>query len=161
MSSVLLVVLALVMLLPNVAAQGRANLSGTWTMVPERSDSPAQSPPVRSVTLNITQTDSALNIDAKRDGQTSATSYPIEAAPTAAPGSVSAGATRAYWEGSRLVAWRAGNVQGQTVSIKESFELNPDASELVVETTVVIQHGYTMKGAKNYASAKDVFKKTP
>ena len=162
MSSVLLAVLALVMLLPPLAeAQGHANLTGTWTMVPERSDSPAQTPPVRSVTLNITQTDSAFNVDARRDGDTSATSYPIEAALAPATGSVSAGATRAYWEGRRLVAWRAGNVQGQTVSIKDTFELNQDASELVVETTVVIQHGYTMKGAKNYASAKDVFKKAP
>jgi hypothetical protein len=46
------------------------------------------------------------------------------------------------------------------VSIKEACELNADASELTVETTVVVQHGYTMKGAKNYASLKDVFTKT-
>ena len=58
-----------------------------------------------------------------------------------------------------MSAWRAGNVQGQTVSIKETYELNADASELIVETTVEIQHGYTMKGAKNYASSKDVFRK--
>ena len=79
--------------------------------------------------------------------------------PDSAAGTVGAGTTRAYWDGRRLVAWRAGNVQGQTVSIKETFELNADASELIVETTVEIQHGYTMKGAKNYASSRDVFTK--
>ena len=47
------------------------------------------------------------------------------------------------------------------MSVKETFELNPSGSELRVETTVVIQHGYTMRGAKNYATLTDVFTKTP
>jgi hypothetical protein len=161
MSSMLPAVLAMLVLLPPAGgAQTRANLTGTWTMVPERSESPAQTPPIRSFVLNISHSDAALDVDANRDGDAVTTSYPIEKTQTAAAGTIGAGTTRAYWDGPRLVAWRAGNVQGQTVSIKETFELNPDASELTVETTVVIQHGYTMKGAKNYASLTDVFTKT-
>ena len=161
MSSVLSVVLATVILFPPFGdGQGRANLTGTWTMVAERSESPEQTPPVKSIVLDISHSDAALNVSANRDGRTSATSYPIDNAPTPAAGTVGAGTTRAYWDGRRLVAWRAGNVQGQTVSIKDTFEINADASELVVETTVEIQHGYTMKGAKNYASSRDVFTKT-
>jgi len=161
MSSMLPAAFVMVVLLPPPGGvQTRADLTGTWTMVPERSESPEQTPPIRSLVLNISHSDAALNVDTNRDGAASVTSYPIEKSVTAAAGTIGAGTTRAYWEGPRLVAWRAGNVQGQTVSIKETFELNPDASELTVETTVVIQHGYTMKGAKNYASSRDVFTKT-
>ena len=160
MSPVSSVVLAMVVLLPPLAnGQDRANLTGTWTMVPDRSESPEQTPPVNSIVLEIAHSDAALNVNANRDGKTTATSYPIDNTRTPAAGTVGAGTTRAYWEGRRLVAWRAGNVQGQTVSIKETYELSSDASELIVETTVEIQHGYTMKGAKNYASSKDVFTK--
>jgi hypothetical protein len=129
-------------------------------MVADRSESPEQEPPVRSIVLEISQSDVALNVTANRDGKTTATSYPVDNTRTPAAGTVGAGTTRAYWEGRRLVAWRAGNVQGQTVSIKETYELNPDGSEMTVETTVEIQHGYTMKGAKNYATSRDVFTKT-
>jgi hypothetical protein len=152
----------MLVLLPSTAgAQSRANLTGTWTMVPERSESPAQTPPIHSLILGIRHSDTAFDVTANRDGDAVVTSYPIEKTPTAAAGTIGAGTTRAYWEGSRLVAWRAGNVQGQTVSVKETFELNPSGSELRVETTVVIQHGYTMRGAKNYATLTDVFTKTP
>lgn len=161
MSSMLPAAIAMVVLLtPLVDGQGRANLTGTWTMIAERSESPEQTPPVKSIVLDISHSDAALNVSANRDGRTSATSYPIDNAPTPAAGTVGAGTTRAYWDGRRLVTWRAGNVQGQTVSIKETFEINADASEMIVETTVEIQHGYTMKGAKNYASSRDVFTKT-
>ena len=160
MSSMLPAVIAMVVLLPSLEnRQDRANFTGTWTMVAERSESPEQTPPVNSIVLDITHSDTALSVNATRDGKATATSYPVDNTRNPAAGTVGAGTTRAYWEGRRLVAWRAGNVQGQTVSIKETYELNPDASELTVETTVEIQHGYTMKGAKNYASSRDVFKK--
>ena len=158
MSSILPAVIAVVLLLPPPAnGQDRANLTGTWTMVADRSESPEQEPPVNSIVLDITHSETALNVNANRDGKTTATSYAIDNTRNPAAGTVGAGTTRAYWEGRRLVAWRAGNVQGQTVSIKETYELNSDASELTVETTIEIQHGYTMKGAKNYASSRDVF----
>ena len=160
MSSMLPAVIAVVMLLPPLAyGQDRANFTGTWTMVSDRSESPEQTPPINSIVLDITHSDAALNVNANRDGKTTTTSYPVDNTRNPAAGTVGAGTTRAYWEGRRLVAWRAGNVQGQTVSIKETYELNPDATELVVETTIEVQHGYTMKGAKNYASSRDVFTK--
>jgi hypothetical protein len=153
------VVAMVVLLLPPVAAQARLDLTGTWTMVPDRSESPDLTPATRSIVLNIRQSDNELNVDANRDGDASAVSYPIDKTAAPSAGTIGAGTTRAYWEGPRLVAWRAGNVQGQTVSIREVFDANADASEMTVETTIVIQHGYAMKGARNYASSKDVFTK--
>ena len=75
MSSMLPAVIAMVVLLPPPGdVQGKANLSGTWTMVPERSESPEQTPPIRSLVLNISHSDAALNVDTNRDGAAVATS---------------------------------------------------------------------------------------
>jgi len=42
------------------------------------------------------------------------------------------------------------------VTTKESRRLN-ESGEMLVETVLVVQHGYTLKGTQNYASGKDVF----
>ena len=164
MSSALASSVAVVMLLPAVLlSQAPVNLSGTWTMVPDRSESPQQSPPVHSLTFVIEQNAAELNVQATRDGVTSARKYAIAAAAntSATSTTVDAGSARAYWDESRLATEQAGTVQGQTVSIKQIFGLNGDGSEMTVETLVVVQHGYTLRGAKNYASKTDVFVKTP
>lgn len=164
MSSALASSVAVVMLLPAVLlSQAPVNLSGTWTMVPDRSESPQQSPPVNALVFVIDHSATELTVQTTRDGVTSTRKYVIGAAAnTSAPTTtVDAGSARAYWEGPRLATEQAGTVQGQTVSIKQIFGLNGDRSEMTVETLVVVQHGYTLRGAKNYASKTDVFVKTP
>ena len=42
-----------------------------------------------------------------------------------------------------------------------SFALNGDGSDMRVETLLVVQHGYTLHGAKNYGAKTDVFRRTP
>jgi len=32
---------------------------------------------------------------------------------------------------------------------------------MTVERLVIVQHGYSLRGAKNYASVKDVFSRVP
>lgn len=164
MSSVLSSLVAVVMLLPaSHWSPPAASFGGTWTMVPDRSESPHQSPPVNSLTFVIEQTATELNVQTTRDGVTSTRKYTIvDAANTSAKTTtVDAGSARAYWDGPRLATEHAGTVQGQTVSVKQIFGLNGDASELTVETLVVVQHGYTLRGAKNYGAKTDVFVKTP
>lgn len=162
MISLLVSSVAVVMLLPaTLLSQAPVNLSGTWTMVPDRSESPQQSPPVNALTFVIEQTATELNVQTTRDGVTSTRKYAIgDAANTSAnTTTVDAGSSRAYWDGARLATEQAGTVQGQTVSIKQIFGVN-NAAEMTVETLVVVQHGYTLRGAKNYASKTDVFVKT-
>jgi hypothetical protein len=162
MSPFLPAVLSIVTLFqPATQPPAATQLVGTWTMVPERSESPDQTPPVTSLTFNITQTGDTLNVEAIRNGNKSLTSYRIEAKPNPTPGTTGTGpnSARAYWEGDRLVTEHAGNVQGETVSIKEVFGVNADGSEMTVETQVIVQHGYTLRGARNYASKKEVFTK--
>ena len=52
-------------------------------------------------------------------------------------------------------------MQGEAVSVKQVFALNGDGSEMTVETLLVVQHGYTLRGAKNYGAKTDVFTRTP
>jgi hypothetical protein len=68
-----------------------------------------------------------------------------------------ADARLAYWDGPRLVLERGGAISGQTVSMKQSLTIDPESRELVVERLVIVQHGYTLRGTKNYATVKDVF----
>lgn len=164
MRSALASSVAVVMLLPAaLLSQAPVNLSGTWTMVPDRSESPQQSPPVNALVFVIDHSATELTVQSTRDGVASTRKYAIGASATAAVGTPNgeAGGARAYWEGPRLVTEHASQVQGQTVSIKQVFGLKGDGAELTVETLVVVQHGYTLRGAKNYASKTDVFIKTP
>ena len=49
-------------------------------------------------------------------------------------------------EGTRLV-------QGQTVASRETRRLNADQSEMTVDVVVIVQHGYGVRGAKDYGVA--------
>ena len=162
MSSALPSLVAAVMLLPAAhLSQPAVNFAGTWTMVPDRSESPQQSPPVNALTFVIEQTATELNVQTTRDGRTSTRTYAVAASANAPARTTSgdAGRARAYWDGPRLVTEQAGEVQGQTVSTRQIFGLNGEGTEMTVETLVVVQHGYTLRGAKNYGTKTDVFVK--
>ena len=49
------------------------------------------------------------------------------------------------------------NVNRSTVTIKEVRTLDGKGKEMTVDRTLMVQHGYQMRGAKNYSSGKDVF----
>ena len=129
--------------------------SGNWTMDQARSDSVVREPG-EFVVITVTPADGTLKIDKRHGDQSEVTTYTIEAAP-AGPAVIGAGARRAYWDGKRLVTEGSGNVQGQTVSIREVRTLNASGTEMTVETMVMVQHGYTFRGAQNYAVGKDVY----
>ena len=46
---------------------------------------------------------------------------------------------------------------GQTVTTKETRQLSADGSEMLVETMLIVQHGYPLRGTPNYGAGKDVF----
>ena len=138
----------------------KPDFSGTWTMDRDRSESAMQEQPIGQVTVSITQTGQNLTIQTTRDGKPEVATYTIEALPNG-PGVIGAGTRRAYWDGLKLITEGAGNVQGQTVSVRESRTLNATRTEMTIESTVTVQHGYTFRGARNYATAKDIYTRTP
>jgi hypothetical protein len=153
MARVLPVILLTLLVLPSTArTQARPDFSGMWKMDPSRSESAMQSEPIGPVTLVITQTPIALRIDTTRVDGTSTVTYTLGGSENKIP----TGTARTHWEGTTLVTEATHDVKGQTVTTKTSRSLNA-ADELLVETILVVQHGYTLRGTPNWGAAKDVY----
>jgi len=154
--------LAATLLFPIAAhPQTPIDFSGTWTMDAARSEAAHSGEPFKPVTFVIAQSEKDLRIDATRGDQKESIVYPLGKGARAV-GTSAAGHPEAYWEGSKLVTETQRQVQGYTVTVKEARTLAAGGREMTVETTVIVQHGYSMPGVKNYGSSKDVFiKATP
>src|SRR6185503_20178052 len=148
---------AILLLLPATPrAQRTIDFSGKWTMDLARSESSQQGTAVKPITFVITQTPTQVRIETIRGERSENVLYPLGRARAAAAASTAAH-PEAYWEGDKLVTETQRPVNGYTVTVKESRTLQKTGNEMTVETMVIVQHGYSMPGAKNYGSSKDVF----
>lgn len=140
-------------LLSSAAAQGRPDFSGTWRFDPTRSDSATYPELSRPLTMVITQTPDDVRIETTtgRGATTEVAKFTVK---DVVPAS---GAATARWRGATLVIDALRAVRGQSVTAQQALTLNADGSELVVESTVNVQHGYSISGAKVYGAGKDVF----
>jgi hypothetical protein len=136
----------------SVHAQSKPNFSGTWKMDPTRSESAAQKDPVGPVTVVIAQTPNELTIETARAEGSSAVTYKLDGSEVKIPG----GTAKTHWDGPVLVTEIERDVQGQAVSTKEARSLTADGNEMLVEMTLVVQHGYT-SATPNYTRGKDVY----
>jgi len=131
---------------------------GEWKMVADRSGSPLQTPPVTEMVFVIEQQPDQIAIESTSGSDKPIpVVYPIVAAPKPPADPLGAGLKRAYWDGRRLVLERGGTISGQTVSLKQTLTMDSETGELTVERLVIVQHGYTQRGAQNYSTVKDVF----
>ena len=151
MTSLVFTSLAVALALSQGVPALKPDFTGTWTMDRGRSQSP------ESVTLAIKQTAAEISIETNRAGSISTVNYPFEATPHAGTDAITAGHSHAYWEGTKLVTETSGNIQGQTVSFKQTRSLNAARTEMTVDSIVIVQHGYSLGGARNYGTAKDVY----
>jgi hypothetical protein len=153
---------AATLLLPlTTDAQSTRDFSGTWTMDPARSEAAQQGEAVKPVTFVITQSATQVRVETTRGNERENVLYPLTKARASAPAaSTASGHPEAYWDGDRLVTETQRPVNGYTVTVKEARMLGPSGRDMTVETTVIVQHGYTMPGAKNYGTSKDVFVRT-
>jgi hypothetical protein len=162
-----------------VAAQTRPDFSGTWRMDPSRSETAMQAEPIKSMTVVIRQTATDITIETTTERGTSSETYSFNpsagsaadktrsvpekiANATDKTGTVAdktGGATEktARWQGDALVTDVVRDVRGQSVTAQQSRRLSASGNEMIVESIVEVQHGYTLSGAKNYGSGKDVF----
>ena len=153
-----LIAIALAAALFAQQAPSKPDMTGTWKMIAERSGSPGQTPPVTEMTLVIQQNADDVRVEwVAGTDKPMVTTYPLGPAPKPPAEPLGADAKLAYWDGQRLVLERGGAISGQTVSMKQSLTIDPDSRELVLERLVIVQHGYTLRGTKNYATVKDVF----
>jgi hypothetical protein len=150
---VLASVLPLVLVWTGVQPQSKPDFSGAWQMDATRSDSAVQSEPIGPVTVVITQTASEIRLETKtRRGTTTDVCKfgGAEDIPTTEAGI-------ARWRGDTLVLDIVRDVSGQSVTMQQVRTLTAGGKEMVVESIVNVQHGYTQLGAKTYGAGKDVF----
>ena len=132
-------------------AQGPPDFSGTWTMDLSRSEAAAQGPAIGPVTVAIQQTPAEVRIETTRDGTTETVRYlPAGMKPVSEGERV--GTFR--WEGSTLITNLSTHINKQAVTFQEARSLNPDSTEMAVEVTLVVQHGYTTGGSSVVQSSK-------
>jgi hypothetical protein len=134
----------------------RARFSGTWRLDPERSESAASGDAAEAVTVEIAQTDRELTIATAQGGRRHQVAYVFTSGPPA-PYGIDGSAGRASWNGEALITEGTRLIQGQTVATRETRRLNADATEMMVEVVVIVQHGYQFRGARNYGIGKDVY----
>lgn len=142
--------------------QARADFAGTWTMDEDRSGSASDVTFVSPVVWDIRQTSEEIVLERRRGTDVNRFTYtlladrPVPGDRAIASPTVDAPGHRGYWDGDRLVLETHQTIQGKTVTAREALTLN-SAGEMVVERVVEVEHGYTMKGAQNFSSVKDVF----
>ena len=149
------VVLASLVSLSSVYAQGKPDFSGTWKMDSSRSESAAQAEPIGPVTLVIVQTSNDVKIETTRAQGSSKVTHKLDGSKV----TVANGTLTTHWDGAKLVTEGVYDVNGSAVTMTEIRTLAPGGNEMLVEKTVVVQHGYpdSLKGTQNYVGGKDVF----
>jgi hypothetical protein len=137
----------------------KSNFSGTWIMDEKRSVSATSGAPYVPITLSIKQTASTMSVETLQGDQSETIVYKLDGSQSdkAVEGN-SPFQWRAQWDGAKIVTETHRNINGSTVTIKEAFILT-GPKELTVDRTLIVQHGYTMRGTRNYSSGKDVFTK--
>ena len=154
--------LAAFFLVSNASAQqNRPDFSGTWVMDASRSQSAVQNEPVKSMKLVITQSAIDVRIETTRDERVQTITYKPGSADSlnAVNSRSNLLASTWYWDGPRLVTETLGDINGATMRTKQVHMLDSTGTEMTVETLLVVEHGYTLRGAQNYGVGKDVFKK--
>ena len=136
----------------------QTNFSGTWKMDATRSESAHSGSLSGPVTLVIKQTAPEVSIETRRGDESEILIYKLNGSETKQPAQDNGPFEwRVRWQGPKLVTETHRNISRATVTIEETLTLEPKAKEITVDRTLTVQHGYSMRGTKNYSSGRDVF----
>ena len=150
-----------------LVAQNRPDFSGTWNMDLARSEAAAQGgAPIQPVTVAIRQTPGEVRIETTREGNTELARY-LVSADKPAGSSERVGLFR--WDGPRLITTLVVDVSNRPITVQETRSLNSSGTEMTVEVSLVVEHGYQSAGssvaksynASNVSKSTNVFVKAP
>ena len=135
------------------AAQTQPDFSGVWQLDNARSDAAAYSDAPGPVRASITQSATLIQIDTTTSRGTTSVTYPFATADTPQP----PGTPVARWRGEALLTEAIRDVRGQSVTVQQTRRLASEGREMIVESVINVQHGYSALGAKTYGASRDVF----
>jgi hypothetical protein len=157
MKNVALAVVVALSVAVSAYAQDKPNFSGQWRLDLSRSDASAHADAPGPVTVVITQSDTHLQIVTTTSRGTTRVSYAFRSVDAPAR----EGTPMAQWRGDTLLTDVIRDVSGQSVTVQQTRSLRADGNEMVVESVVNVQHGYSTVGAKTYGASTDVFVRVP
>lgn len=157
MSNVGLAVAISTMVALGTTAQTRPDFSGVWQLDLARSDIAAYEETPGPVSVSITQSEAEIEIATTTSRRTTRVSYPFAAAERPR----TQGAPVARWQGDTLMTEEVRTIRGQSVTVQQTRRLGSDGREMIVESIVNVQHGYSALQAKIYGSGRDVFVRSP
>ena len=149
-------------------SQTPPDFSGTWKMDPSRSESAHQDVPIGSVALAIRQTASEFAVETRRAASKGSPSsnetltFQLDGSEATMAGTSGVPIrVKARWDGPKLVAETAREMNGATVTTTQSFQLGASGKELTVQKTLTVQHGYqgVVPEKSSTGSGTDVFVK--
>jgi hypothetical protein len=157
MSNVILTVATSTVVVLGISAQSRPDFSGSWQLDMARSDIAAYSDTPGPVSASIIQSATEIQIATTTSRGTTSVSYAF----AAADGSRVPGTPVARWQGDALLTEAVREIRGQSVTVQQTRRLASDGHEMIVDSVVNVQHGYSVLGAKTYGSGRDVFVRVP
>lgn len=158
-----------VFFLSSISAQNPDQFVGTWTMDIPRSESAHQTIPIESSTIVIGKTDGGIKIETTRQDQGARRFHEVLNVKLDGSETTNAGdsgvSVRAHarWDGAKLVIETSRELQGSTITTREVHSISPNGSEMTVEKTLTVQHGYQGTGqaiAPTTGHGSDIFVRT-
>lgn len=136
MKRVILLAIMGAVILPFAArAQGKADLSGTWTLDASKSDAPmgrgGRGGPAGPI--EIKQTATTITIGPA--------TYKLDGSESVNEGRGGQMKSKAHWDGAKLVIETTRDMQGMTMTSKEVRSLSADGKEMTVEIAISTPQG--------------------
>ena len=108
-----------------------------------RSESAHQGTPIGPITLVITQTPRDISIVTETSKSTEKLTYTLDGEEKTINGvSTDPIKVKAHWDGKRIVAETARNINDATVTTISVLALDSSGKEMTMERTLTVQHGY-------------------
>ena len=157
----------LAILFPSIVGAQQERFVGSWTLDPGRSGS-SHAPAAERIdtaSQKIAYATGELAIEATRNGKEYRVRYSLDAAADPEPVGTSGADTGVglivKWDHNELTTATPMQINGKTITIYERRTLTPDLREMIVETSIRVEHGYEGQGINQSKPVQDIYVKVP